>query len=611
MYMKKNYFIFAAALMALASCQTDDYLGNNPGNAEGTTEGAIRFDGGTGKITRADQDKKTGADAAELLDKNFVVVGYKNGTTGGTDGSNLAFDHYNVNYLESSKGSTASNTEGWEYVGQKQEVRGNNDKKLAGENTTAQTIKYWDNSCSSYDFFAFSMGKGYKSSDDADKTYATPSAVQKDKLSTEAYTLKGDVNTLGECYISDITTVNKTGNSFENKAVSMSFRHASSKVRIALYESVPGYVISDVKFHGDAYTSGDYTEGEATGKLFGSFNKQGTLTVYFPTTGSENTSKDDYNKAHVKFTADESGTDKTIDFGNVNYGNQAEDAIKEGSSYLSQSAAKPSYCGTSTYYKTVLPAEDKSEAATIHIDYKLTATDGSGEVINVKNATATIPAAYTAWKHGYAYTYIFQISKNTNGTTGTNPGTDDKGLTAISFDAVVLDDEITGKQETITNTAECSITTYGFKDGKVTTNSEEYPAGADIYATAYIPKHNCTVEGENTQGEFRTPTALYTVTLEDGAAQTINETSVINALKTTPTGTEGSKTWTVTDANSKKMTVTQAKAENVTKVPTEDGIGLTVNAFKWTGTANTTYVVEYNTNCTMKAYKIVKVEANK
>lgn len=599
----KKYVFLAVSALALASCSSDDFVGTEGGNVENGANKAINFGGETGKITRANS---AGEAAATLLGNNFVVVGFKGNETAAANTS-LVFDHYNVNYATGTANTTASNTKGWEYVGQKQEVNGAN-KNLAADATKAQTIKYWDNSCTSYDFLAFSMGKGHTGEGDT-KEYATPTAVKANKLKDAAYTLKGDVNTLGECYISDMVTVVKGDKGYKNNAVNMQFRHASSKVRIALYEIVPGYVISDVKFHSDTYSSGNYTEGEAEGALFGTFNNKGTMTVYFPTTGTANKTNPDYNKAHVNFTADQvDGTVNVQKFGKVNYGNQVEDAIAEGNTYLSQSAAKPSYCGTGTsYYQSVLPAENASQPANLRIDYKLTATDGSGEEINVKNATVTVPAKYTAWKHGYAYTYIFKISENTNGTTG-KPGSDDTGLTAISFDAVVLDDEVTGKQETITTVSDPSITTYGFKAGKVTTGKDEYETGTDIYATAFVPAY--TEENVKHDATTAAPQALYTVTIEPGAAQTINETSIANALTKQPDQTNGN-TWTITDANNKKMTITKVTTgtENVTSVPTEDGRNLEVNALKWKGTANT-YAVEYSygDNNAKKAYKIVTVK---
>lgn len=599
----KKYLFIAASALALASCSSEDFVGTEGGNVETGANKAINFGGGTGKITRA--DNKEGEDAALLLDKNFVVVGFK-GSEKTAANTKLVFDHYNVNYLANTANTTASNTKGWEYVNQKQEVNGAN-KKLAADETTAQTIKFWDNSCSSYDFLAFSMGKGYTAAGGT-KEYATPSNVNKDNLKDAAYTLTGDVNTLGECYISDMVTVVKGAKGYTNDAVNMQFRHASSKVRIALYETVPGYVISDVKFHSDFYnkSEGNYAEGNAEGTLFGIFNNKGTMTVYFPTTGTDNKLNSDYNKAHINFKADkENGTVATKNFGTVNYGNQKEDAIEESTTYLSQSAAKPSYCGTGTYYQSVLPAENASQPANLRIDYKLTATDGSGEVINVKNATATVPAKYTAWKHGYAYTYIFKISQNTNGTTGT-PGSDNEGLTAISFDAVVLDDEETGKQETITTVSDPSITTYGFKDKDVTTGKDEYEAGTDIYATAFVPAYT---DKDNIKYEATTaaPQKLFTVTIDKDAAQTINETSVANALKNGKRN-ETAKTYTITDASGKNMVITDATGTIVKSVPTKDGRNLEVNALKWTGAANTTYAVEYTYGNDKKAYKIVTVK---
>lgn len=595
-----KYLIIAASALALAGCSSDDFLGDGSGNGQNSANSMITFGGETGKILRANTDK-TGVDAATLLDKNFVVVGFKGSKKDAANNENYAFDHYNVNYVDGTANTTESNTANWEYVNQKMEVRGAGNS--LAEKAKQQTIKYWDHSCDSYDFIAFSMGKGH--TDAGATTYAIPTKVDKANLATAAYTLTGDVNTLGECYISDMKTMLEKD--YRKKAVAMSFRHLTSKVRIALYEIVPGYVISDVKFY-DAAENGKSSEN---GTLFGTFNNKGTLTVYFPTTGTDNASDADYNKAHVKFQAavDADGTVTQKEFGKVNYNNQDEGEISKETGYLSQTAATPSYCGaTENYYQTVLPAEGSSQPANLRIDYKLTATDGTGEVINVKGATATVPAKYTEWKSGYAYTYIFKISQNTNGSTG---GTS-TGLTAISFDAVVIDDEKNGLQETITTVSDPSITTYGFKDGKVTTAGNEYVAGTDIYATVHVPATG--TEAATTAA----PKKLYTVTIEEGAAQTINEASVANAIAKGKQDAAG-KTWTVQDANGKKMIVTEVAdgiATSVTSVPTEDGRNLEVNALKWTGTVTdpateTFYAVEYyKDGANKKYYKIVKVVKN-
>lgn len=579
-----KYFIAAASALALASCSSDDFLGEIQGNEQNGATTAINFGGDTGKITRA---SSTGKTAADLLENNFVVIGFKGNKTDAANNENYAFDHYNVNFNESSANSTLSNLKGWEYVNQDMTVNGAG-KSLAQSGATQQTIKYWDHSCASYDFLAFSMGK--KGS--APKEYATPSSVDKANLATAAYTLTGDVNTLSECYISDMKTAVEKENDY-GKPVELSFRHLASKVRMALFETIPGYVVSDVKFYADATGTTNSEEGT----LFGKFNNSGTLTVYFPTTGTNHATEKDYNKAHVKFTAStvagEVGVLDSKKFGAVNYNNQTEGQISAGTTYLSQNAADPSYCGAG--YQNVLPSEGKASAITLRIDYKLTSVDGSKETINVTGATATVPAEYTEWKSGYAYTYIFKISQDTNGSTGGSS----TGLTAISFDAVVVDDKANGLQETITTVSDNSITTYGYKDNKVTTNGNEYVNGTDIYATVY------------SAGATVAPQKLYTVTLESGATQTINEASVANALEK-GTNDTAAKTWTVTDYAGKKMVVTETAdgvATTVDSVPAGPGYTLKVNALKWTGVATATetyYAVEYN-NGTKKSYKIVKV----
>lgn len=578
-----KFFIAAASALALASCSSDDFLGEIQGNEQNGATSAINFGGDTGKITRA---TTKGNAAAELLENNFVVVGFKGSNEDAANNENYAFDHYNVNFKDGSAFSTESNRAGWEYVNQDMKIKGTEPYAPLAQSASQQTIKYWDHSCKSYDFIAFSMGKK-----DAASEYATPTHVDKDNLATAAYTLTGDVNTLSECYISDMKTV--TEPNYNKTSVSMSFRHLASKVRMALFEIVPGYVISDVKFYDATSTT---ATADPEGTLIGNFNNSGTLTVYFPTTGTKHATEKDYNKAHVKFTATE-GEDGVLNFkkfGTVNYNNQAEGTILAGSTYLSQNAAKPSYCGAG--YQNVLPSEGAPSAITLRIDYKLTSVDGSNETINVKGTTATVPAEYTEWKSGYAYTYIFKISQDTNGSTGGSS----TGLTAISFDAVVVDDEANGLQETITTVSDNSFTTYGYKDDKVTTNGNEYVNGTDIYATVY------------SAGATVAPQKLYTVTLESGATQTINEASVANALVNGKKGTDA-KTWTVTDYAGKDMVVTETEgvATTVDTVPAGPGYTLKVNALKWTGVVTdpakeTYYAVEYN-NGTKKSYKIVKV----
>lgn len=579
----KKFFYLATALVALAACTNDDVVGDGkefPVNGELRS---ISFQSSTAATTRADY---TGATAATKLGNKFVVEGVKSNGTVATQ--EVVFDHYNVNYVDGTANTTTSNTAGWEYVAQTKNA-------LAG--IAAQSIKYWDYAKSQYDFIAFSAGtatavySGTPGNGEVLYTAITPAT-----MTTSAYTVKGKAADLAKVYIADMVTAYAATD--YNKEVEFKFRSLSAKVRVALYETVPGYSVKDVKFYTDASTAA--TDGKAHLFTTGSdvFNEAGTYTVYYPTIGSTNTGKTDYNKAHVSFAADAtSGTTADKNFGALdltNTGADKEVAEAAGKVYLGRSSNAATYAGENTtanpnYYTVVIPNETGA-VLNLKVNYTLVSTDGSGEVINVTGATAQVPAVYGAWKSGYAYTYIFKISQNSNGFT--NPGAGPAGLYPITFDAVVTETE-DGVQETITTVATPSITTYA--KGKVVTANDEYTAGSNIY----VMVNGATLTAANSK--------LYTVELEAGAAQTINEASVANAIA----NGGASSPYVVTDANGKKLTVTDASGLSiVTEIAATDapnGNAIAVNAAKFTGAAGT-YAFEYNDG-TNKHYKIIKVVA--
>lgn len=606
--MKKLFFL-AAAITVMASC-TSDNLVDSPNVAQNGESGAIVFGSTYSGLTRADH---TGADAAALLGNNFVVMGMKSdGTIAAADAP--VFDHYNVNWVTNTANTTTSNTSDWEYVAQ---------TKHAHTGAAAQSIKYWDYGKSQYDFIAYSKGTatavytGTPSATQVLFSAITPATmkgtndageVQTDvaNITKGAYTVKGKASELAKVYIADLVTAyrDESPSDYQN-VVNFKFRSLSAKVRLALYETVPGYSIqgSSVKFYTyDKSTDKTTVDASGAAHLYttGSdvFNEEGTYTVYYPTTGyasspnggSPNT---DYNKAHIKFAPETGGTGNNKDFGTLDITNTAADkevAEAAGALYLGRASNDATYAGVNTtanpnYYTIVIPNETGA-VLNLKVDYTLISTDGSGETIKVTGATAQVPAVYATWKSGYAYTYIFKISQNTNGLT--NPSAGPAGLYPITFDATVVETE-DGVQETITTVATPSITTYA--KGVVVTANDEYTTGSNIYAV--VENGTALTVGTNAN--------LYTVTLEADAAQTINEASVANALAhgtESPTGT-----WTVTDANGKKMTVTAASGLTTpNKIAAEDapdGNEISVNCAKFTPAAPTCTAVTSGTTLTL------------
>lgn len=586
--MKKKFFFAAVALVALASCANEEIIGDSPTpNPSSGPEKAIVFNSGANAITRADY---TGGDAATKLSNNFVVEGVK--SDGTATSGDVVFNNYNVNYKANTANTTTSNTANWEYVAQTPHYHGLNTSPVI----SAQTIKYWDYAKSQYDFIAYSIGGAtavYKASDYnaasnilvSTITPSTMDAADKDGNGTNdgAYSVKGKAANLAKFYIADLVTAYRDATApatsdYQNTVV-LTFRSLSAKVRVALYETVPGYSVKDVVFYTDANTKA--TDGEAHLYTTGTdvFNEEGTYTIYYPNMGSAKRNETDYNKAHLAFKEDASGTAKDKTFGafkaatNSTTFEDGEGTEAGTSIYLGRASNDATYAGVTAdnYYTIVIPNETGADL-NLKVDYTLVSTDGSGETIKVTGATALVPKQYATWKSGYAYTYLFKISQNTNGLT--NPDINIAGLYPITFDAVVLesDDHV---QETITTVSTPSITTYA--KGEVVTGKNEYTTGSNIYVV---------VEGTPvlTPG---TNANLYTVTLESGAAQTINEASVANAIK----NGGAASPFVVTDANGKKMTVTAASGLTlVTEIDADDspnGNAIPINGAKFTPAAPT------------------------
>lgn len=569
----KKYLFIAASALALASCSSEDFVGTEGGNVETSANKAINFGGKLGKITRANDH--VGADAAELLNKNFIVAGYKSGADAPTSdiSTNKVFDHYNIKWTANSAGTTADNTADWKYVGE---------KPYAGltelTNGTLQTIKYWDYSAAQYDYVAFSTGKitgkttGTPENDtEVLLSKVTPASATTAPTKTEnvvsggAYTITGTAKALSGCYIADLVTAYK-GTDY-SKEVNLTFRNLTTKARVAFYETVPGYSVKDVKFHQAEATTANKpitpaTNTSATLYTTGTGNNDkfftaGTAGIYFPTVGSTNKTNSDYNKAHVKFFP--TASDTKLSFGNVNY----DTAGSPITGALKKTSKDPSFAGTkenNNYYQTVIPNEDGT-TLTLCVDYTLVADDNSGEEIHVYGAKAIIPAIYAQWKSNYAYTYIFKISDNTNGWTSTDKKQD--GLFPITFNAVVVNAE-KNEQSTITTVATPSITTY--QKGHLYSDADEYSAAkGDIYVRV--------MDGENIKEDLSTNAKLYTVTAN--ANVPVSEATVHDALTIGVTKDEASKD-NVTGRNGIKLK-NETLSTDITTIPGVDGNNINVN----------------------------------
>ena len=113
--MKKSLFIVATAIIALASCSDESFVGNNSTtNPDENGTEAIMFASVSKGITRGDI---VGNEAATKLGNNFYVMGTKGNAETTTPSLTKVFDNYLVHYDANTAGTTTSNTANWEYVG--------------------------------------------------------------------------------------------------------------------------------------------------------------------------------------------------------------------------------------------------------------------------------------------------------------------------------------------------------------------------------------------------------------------------------------------------------------------------------------------------------------
>lgn len=452
----KKYLIFAASALALASCSSDDFLGDNPGNVQNATT-AINFGGDAGKITRATSNEGS---TEKMLNGQFLVYGVKRV---GDAAPTHVFNDYKVWNVAVADGKTTTNKSGWEYVG------ANGASNLGTGKITLtkdQTIKYWDYSAKDYLFVAGSPIDAFRFNVGTDH-YISSATVKGFAGHINANNTTTALNT-DPVYIAEPVKVVK--DNYQNP-VTFTFKRQQSMVRVGFYATIPGYTITEIKFYeadATAPTGNNIILYSSTNDYFvGGSNIEGTVNYDWTqatpsSTFSYNTSSTGYEKSKNWYAGKLSGVHATT---------SSETDVEK----LYGTDGDMSETG----YFTVLPTQEATASPIlIKCDYQLAAENG--EVINVTGATAAIPEAFSKWEANTRYTYLFKISQATNGTTGKPADNDPVGLFPITFNAMVTT-PVDGTEGTTTTVATPSITTH--QAGSVTDKGVEYISGTAIDVT--------------------------------------------------------------------------------------------------------------------------------
>lgn len=587
-----KYLIIAASALALAGCSSDDFLGDGSGN--GQNSAAIQFGGGTTKTHRA---TSTGTyKIADLQRNGFWVYGTKHSADEDkTDAKDQAvYTNYFLNYIDGTDNTTQSNTAGWEYVGVDNSKYRANVTPSVDENV-AQTIKYWDYSATAYTFYAATA----KPADVAAGTVTINKIIADAGANGSVYTKGYEVTlkngaTWDELYFADRKVITKTIDAEHGKhdvyggEVNFTFRNALTKVRVAMYEIIPGYSVTIDRFYYSSAVGDDQQTAEV-----GRFKADASNTPLETSATGVTYKVVYYNKTEASGqlenqpkmlpnAAGEAGATKTV----LALGNN----LKRGTE-LSTDIQRPTYDTNGGNYTLFMPQADNDKTLSLKVDYTLTSLDGSNEEIHVKGATAVIPAKYLCWRPNYAYTYLFKISDNTNGSTG---GTGDPaGLYPITFDASVVETE-TGNVEYISAMGTATITTFAVKGNLYQHDKADYENGSDLYATV-VEKDKSTATLTNTN------TKVYKLKDAGVNAPNLSEALVAN--------------WVANSKTDYYDVVDATKYTFVSTVPAEDGKTINLapaKALKIAGVDAGTYVIEYKakapwTGAYKMIYKIVTV----
>ena len=335
------------AAVMLVSCSSD-------GGGTDETPQAISFhsDYSTTQVSNS----RAGGEGLEKYMQSFHLYGYK--TVGGA--LQQVMDNYTLNWLDGTAGTTSSNSDGWEYVGQ---------------GTGPQTIKYWDHSASEYRFVAYKPQPASTSAYPYTQTVSVDEANKKITLTMtglQYMTLQWDTESsteaVAEYSLADGTEVSEKELPFfarlwckapqTTAPVQLVFTRPLAHVRALVLrsETTDPVKITDVSFR----------PADATAKL----PTREDFTVTYPLDGTE-----------------ESWT------------STASDYTLDGMSFPDGAN---------------LPASGTQYA--LVPEYIMIPNSGNGDFVfsatyGFETHTASVPAQYMQWKPGVQYTYVFKITE--------------------------------------------------------------------------------------------------------------------------------------------------------------------------------------------------------
>lgn len=383
--------------------------------------------------------------------------------------------------------------------------------------------------------------------------------------------------------------------------VPLEFKHVNAKVKVAIYEVIPGYKVHILDLVPTDLSSQGGPSATSPGVQFTPATHEDATAYSQPTKASTLQGKY-YASANLQVsgvndpaTAEVSIPDQTTALVNTNtcfaapVGSNSTIANYTSTPVIAE--ATPGTESATVHY--VLPnhngtdyiignSDARSAVAatgyTFHVSYEIIPEDGLAST-KVYDARVWVAPDYCRWQAGKAYTYIFKITKNSNGTTDpgkidpADPSTpwidpddpripDDPALIPIVFDGVIVSDyedagDVEGNDHLITDIT--SDPNWGVKVGDNTISYGQYTKSQvpGIIGSVYdIIDVETALTGGNWSYDAVNKKHKYTSSTVVVASFNIVESSAVTTV-----GTAGTTTWKyqdVDDSSTEKTTTNES-----------------------------------------------------
>ncbi|MCQ2109999.1 MAG: hypothetical protein MJY79_00700 [Bacteroidaceae bacterium] len=507
----KKLLLLATAAAMMASC-SNDFLNDDGPSKPVNPEGPIGFALSSQNMTKASPLQTTGL-------YSFGVFAYKsteptynmmeNYLVGYMDGTNKQ-GYYMTSTNQTTLGDAAGAANGssmWAY-----EKMGNTEYDYTGaegyytkdntrymSNVDKQYLRYWDKSADYTMFYAYTpyqnasfTGLPAVSYDNSTKTMTIPGGAIHD----------GYNNPTDNEFMFASAKVDKAN---YGQDVPLAFKHLVAKCNIKFWEDIDGYSVRILNL------SNDFGGVYAVPAIKSSTDVY-TLGSYYKTSG-----------ANIVFDAAGNGTvsqtnavahDLTKTTEALQFAAPVENAI--GTTNATASASP------TTYY--AIPKDATTGGFTFHVSYELTST--TGERITVNNATVWVPDTKCNWQANKHYTYVFKITKNTNGTTD-NPGTINPLDPTVSGEAALLPiifDNCTIEDWDLVDGGEHNIADANTKYYSISLDKGSVVKGTATDVTATLLQRGTAVSSAAGTWSLKKPgaTAPETLTAADPKTATVN-----------------------------------------------------------------------------------------